>query len=427
MRRGPILVFTVVATVMLGACSGSSDVTPTPPEGSATASADVPTRTATVTMTATTTETATTTATAAVPPAPPYRVTFEIGEPVDVSPAVVFVDPETGAAEAWVIRGANAEFGVAPSGSYVVYRQGDGYRLLRTDDGSDRAIDVDSLPLEFGPGESGFVARTQERFVISGFDGRGEHLGEFWLGGFSIRTAVSWAPDGRSVAHAIHLGGGTSLQLTIRSVSDWSTVTVEAGTSAGGVSLEWSHDSERIAVVTEGRLQIFSRDGELLGEFEGRFGEYAANPRWSSDDAHLYVNHMPRSGGELAYLFTAEAEAVFRFFTPSYAGGCGGEQWVDAQTVEFGEYDVRLDGTFGLHGRESVGLYPRLDSYGVVLAEELAFHIPHSGAGDRVRWTSDGRLVFTTPGLGHGGCGEAWRESSATEPEIQHPPYEDAD
>jgi hypothetical protein len=409
--------------VMIAACNEGSETPATPIELSATASPVTPTTTATTTSTATTTATAT----APAPPEPPYRVTFEAGEPIDVSPAVVFVDPNTGSAEAWVIPGPGAEFSVAPSGSYVVYQQGEEYRLLRTEDGGDRAIEVDSRPIEFGPGDSGFVAATQGRSVISAFDGLGSHLGELWNGKADARTAVSWAPDGESVASAIHPGAGSSLQLTIRAVGDWSAVSVEAGRSAGGVSLEWSHDSERIAVVTEDRVRVFSRGGELLGEFAGQFGGYWANPRWSSDDAHLYVNQMPRSGGELAYLFTADGEAVFRFFTPSYAGGCGSEQWVDGQTVEFGRYDVRLDGTFELHGRRSNRLYPRLSSYGLVLPEEFAFHIPHYGAGNTVRWTSDGRLVFTTPSVGHGGCGEGWRESSATEPRIEWPPYADAD
>jgi hypothetical protein len=418
--------------VVLAACSDGSEATPETPELTATARPALATPRATGTTTATASETATVrptviatvtvTATAVVPP---YRVSFEAGKSIDVSPAVVFVDPDTGSAEAWVIPGADAEFGVAPSGSYVIYRRGDGYRLLRTDDGGDRAIEVDSRPIEFGLGDSGFVATTQGRFVISVFDGRGDHLGELWLGSVSTRTAVSWAPDGKSIAHAIYPGSGSGLQLTIRSLADWSTTSVGAGTSLGGVSLKWSHDSERIAVVTEDRLRVFSREGELLGEFEGRFGGYWGNPRWSSDDAHLYVNQMPGSGGELAYLFTADAEAVLRFFTQSYAGGCGGEQWVDAETIEFGEHDVRLDGTFELHGRESVNLYPRLDSYGVILPEEFAFHLPHYGAGNMVRWTSDGRLVFTTPSVGHGGCGEGWIESLEAEPKVEWPPYDD--
>lgn len=421
--RSTLGVLALVAAGTLVACSGSSDVTPTPPEPSTTANPEVPTRTATVAATATSMETAT----VAVPPVPPYQVIFEAGEPVNVSPAVVFVDPDTGVAETWVIPGANVEFGVGPSGSYVVYQRGEEYRLLRTDDGSDRAVEADSRPIEFGPGDSGFVAATQGRSVVSVFDGLGNHLGDLWNGKANARTAVAWAPDGESVAYAIHPGGGSSLQLTLRTVGDWSAVSVDVGISAGGVSLEWSHDSERIAVVTEDRLWVFSRGGELRGAFGGRFGGYWGNPRWSSDDAYLYVSQMPSSGGELAYLFTADGEAVFRFFTPSYAGGCGSEQWVDSETIEFGEYDVRLDGTFELHGRRSNGLYPRLDSYGVVLPEEFAFHVPHYGAGNTVRWTSDGRLVFTTPGVGHGGCGEAWRESSATEPKIEWPPYADTD
>ena len=42
-------------------------------------------------------------------------------------------------------------------------------------------------------------------------------------------------------------------------------------------------------------------------------GEFCCNPRWSPDDKYLYVNAMPAFGGDLAYLFTADASRVWRY------------------------------------------------------------------------------------------------------------------
>ncbi|MQC82840.1 MAG: hypothetical protein DWG75_01125 [Chloroflexi bacterium] len=193
--------------------------------------------------------------------------------------------------------------------------------------------------------------------------------------------------------------------------------------------MEWSHDSERIAVVTRGHLRVFSRAGELFGQFEGEFGDeaggYWLNPRWSSDDRHLFLDDMPASGGELAYLFSADAEPLFRFFIPSFAGGCGGEPWIDAGTLEFGEYDVRIDGTFELHGRQRRDVWS-IGRLGVTLAEGISYHLPQLGLRDGYGVLDDGRIAFSTATwtLGGGGCGSGWGGSSETEPAVEWPPFE---
>ncbi|MDA0352392.1 MAG: hypothetical protein O3A10_09310 [Chloroflexi bacterium] len=162
----------LVALFLVAACDSDEDGATT------TATAGVsPTSEATRTVTATIAPSASASATgAAAPtatPGPPHLERFAAGEVIDVAPAVVFVDPETGAAEAWVTPGAFPEVAVAPDGSYVVYQVAEGFRLLRTEDGADRTIVADSLPIELGPGGAGFVATTQDRFVVSAFDGRG--------------------------------------------------------------------------------------------------------------------------------------------------------------------------------------------------------------------------------------------------------------
>lgn len=358
---------------------------------------------------------------------PPRLERFAAGEVIDVAPAVVFVEPETGEAKAWVTPGATwPEFAVASDGSYVIYYIADRqYRLLRTDDGSDRSIEADFLPLEIGPRGVGFIATYQDQFAVAAFDGRGAHLGELWLGGLTGPRAVAWSDDGELISHALAPGGGAQMTLTITAVEGWRSVSVEAGPLSGGASLEWSHDSQRLALVTDDGVRVFDRDGQLLGYFGGEFNGGDGNPRWSPDDAYLYVGRMPRSGGEVASVFNADAEPLFRFFTPAYAGGCGGEVWIADGVLEFGSIDVSVDGMFSEHDRVPRDVYPTLESYGVVVAEGPGIHIPHHGVREDGSRTEDGRLVFSIPGIGHGGCGEGWNPSSVTEPFIEWPPYED--
>lgn len=360
----------------------------------------------------------------AADPATPYAVSFARGEPIDVSPAVVFVDAESCQATAWVFPGAIGEFGVPPSGAYIVYRVTDGFRLLRTDDGSDRAIIATSLPIEYGPGDSGFIATTQDRFVVSRFDGRGEHRADLWLGGVNRRTAVEWAGDGSAVAWSLGPGSDARLHLTIRPVSDGGPeYAIDLGVSRGAPSLEWPGDGRWIAVVTSDFVRVFNRDGELMWDFAGQF---YGNPRWSPDASHLYVNAMP--GPDIGYLFTADGEALFRVLV-SEASGCGGDPWlVDGSGIEFGQWTVSVEGEIEPLLTRSRSLYPELAVYEVELAPSVdGFHIPHYASGrtsDHVDLTDDRRLVFTTPEIGHGGCAGALGGWPPGAPQVQRPPYE---
>lgn len=381
-----LLLASVVVAVLAAGCDSDAErqtATPTMPGTSE----------ATLTPTATVAPSAT-----AVPPGPPYLERFAAGETIDVAPAVVFVDPETGVAEAWVIPDMRSpKFAAAPDGSYVVYEaRNGGLRLLRTDDGVAHDLGADSLPRELGPGGAGFIATSQDHFVVSAFDGRGEHLGELWLGGVSGRTAVAWAEDGELIAHALYPGGGSALTVTLTSVDGWTARPVDVGQSSGGVSLEWSRDSERLAVVTDDHVRVLDRDGRVLGTYQGQFGGAYANPRWSSDDGFLYVGWMPPvGGGEVASLFSPDAEPLFRFVTPDYAGGCGGEVWFDAGSLQFGEHDVRVDGALVPRSGERRDIWSA-ERLGVVLAEGVSFHLAEYGERGGYGELGDGRLVFAT-------------------------------
>jgi DNA-binding CsgD family transcriptional regulator len=424
---GAAAALAAVAVVLAILATRGGDSPPAPPGPSATqATAASPTSEATPTPTEPAAATAAPSPVPTATPGPPHLETFAPGDTIDVAPAALFIDPATGASEAWVIPGAQPEISIAPDGSYVIYRTVDGYRLLRTDDGSDRTIEADSLPVELGPAGAGFVASTQDRFVVSVFNGAGDHIGELWLGGPEYPSSVSWSPDASLIAYAIYPGGGSSLQLTLRTPDDSSTRSVNAGTASGGISLEWSHDSRRLAVVTDDWVRVFDRTGAWIGASEGEFSGFSANPRWSEDDAYLFVDWMPQvGGGEVAYLFAPDATPLFRFVVPDYAGGCGGEQWLDAQTIAFGQYDLRTDGTFETH--DAPRDFWSAERLGVTLADGIAFHFPHFGTRYGYGELEDGRLAVElfTFGGGHGGCGEAWSGFRETEPHLDFPPYSD--
>jgi hypothetical protein len=127
----------------------------------------------------------------------------------------------------------------------------------------------------------------------------------------------------------------------------------------------------------------------------------------------------------VAYVFSRDAQPVFRFVTPTYAGGCGGEVWHDAGTFEFGDHDVHVDGTFVLHGRTRRDVWSK-DRLGVMLGQGVTFHLPGLVRGEYGE-LSDGRIVFATwqGPQGGGGCGEGWGGFSTEEPHLEWPPYPD--
>ena len=446
------------------ACTSDEEppaATATPPAIATVSPTATPSPTATRTPTATPSPTATT----PEPSVTPYAVTFARGDEIDLSPAVVFVDVESGESTAWVFPGAWPEFDVAPSGEFILWREalpegGLGpMHLLRTDDGSDRLVEADSTAIEFGPGDTGFLATTQDGFVLTAFDGHGERVADLWLGATARTMTAAWSPDGRSVAIA---GRSTSdgVRMSIRAEipgppTEEFAVSVPARSS---VALEWSHDSERLVLVVEDAVRVFGRDGELLWESQGHFW---GNPRWSPDDRFLYVHELPiarRGGAEIAgilasHLFTREGQLLFR--VPS-AASCAGDPWsFEGDALEFGRYRISVDGTLTeVEDGRHPGVFSRFDSpvdaalmvrwvFDAGAARRLerlladgasemllklpageGFHFAHYGLSDTTWWTDDGRYVFTTPEIGHGGCGEGSPAPEQPPVGVERPPFD---
>lgn len=411
----------IACALALAACtSPGGDGTPPPP--TATTSATVATATPT-TVAATP---------AATPAGPPHRVDFARGELVDVSPAVVFVDTSTGASTAWVFPAARGSFGVGPAGDYIVWPDGERMHLFRTDDGHDRVIDAQRLPITYGPGDAGFVALTQTGgdATLTAFDAHGEPRADLASVNGAGFSSADWGA--RAIAIATR---GERLRVAITTSADAAaTPAVDVDTpSRGGASIHWSHAGDRLAVVTADTVRVLDVTGETLGQASG---EFYGNPRWSPDDAYLYVNAMPWRGGDLAYVFDADASPVFRYVSRGgtstgldggYGYGCGGEVWLDDRHFGFEDRVISVDGAIA---PVPAGVEPRYHQpadFGVVVVGEAGpdlIEIP----GGHLQFLDDGRFVFQTIGIlsSHGGCAVAVTLDATLAEGVQRPPYDDS-
>lgn len=341
--------------------------------------------------------------------AAPYRVEFAAGEPIDVAPAVLLIDPDSGHTTAWVFDASWGEFGVSPEGDYIIWPDGEEFHLLRTDTGDDRVVGgLSGLPISYSANGDGFLGHTHGGGILSWFDAQGNGRGDLQIGVDVGRGSQAWGRQ--AVARAGYCDRPTCnsqnvLSLWTRPVlSDGSIGQARSGPDFittvpefSPVSLRYSHEGDRLVLVTSDAVRVFDLTGAMIWEVQGRFH---GNPRWSPDDRHLYVSEM--GGGETAYLFSAEGAEVLRFET-GYAGGCAGEVWLDDSAFAFGEFRVAVDGSIEELPRHH-DLYIDLEALGVTLAPSTdGFHQLHYG--DEYRpFLNDGTIVVSTPGIGHGGC-----------------------
>ncbi|MDA0350634.1 MAG: hypothetical protein O3A10_00300 [Chloroflexi bacterium] len=415
-----------VSTLALGCTADRDRGTPTPvqsPTSTAPARAAIPTSSATPGS-----RTASPSPSPRSTPELPHRVTFAAGATIDVANAVVFANLDTLEAEAWVIPGVGGEVVVSPAGSYVIYATTDGFRLLRTDTGTVRNLAIGESPAALGPGDTGFIARGRDRFVGSLFDGQGRSRRDLWLSDPDAPFVASWAPDGEAIAIA-QIGG----QLTTVAVTIWPELMGEQSVSfrrpavdAEPPSLEWSPDSQRLAVVTADAVTMLDRDRSWLWTIEG---EFSGNPRWSPEGRYLSVFAKPsvvaRDGGEAGtvfatYVFTSDGDDVLRF--PA-GGACEGNPWFDATSFAAFSHRVYLDGRVTTYEGPSADRWERLEDLGFEVGPDVGYHWAHIAARDASHRLEDGRLVFTTVNAGHGGCGEGSPPTEWPAAEVDRPPY----
>ena len=358
-------------------------------------------------------------------PIAPYRLTFAADEPIDVSPAAVFANTDSGEITVWAIPDAVQEIAVAPSGNFILWWEVGTHisHLLRTDSGIDRVLAVDIMlrsVREFGPNDAGFVAigREDSRETII-FDAFGHLLVELQDEGAAL---TAWAPDGRTFAYA----WGNTLHVTVlpEAASDPPEMlfTILLGAVVG---LDWASDNERLAVVTQDTAYAFDRAGDELWQTPG---EFYRNPRWSPDGQLLIV---AASNPDSTYVFDRAGNLIREV---EDANTCQGNLWAADSSGFFtlrafiriadrvpdavgylvqSPVDVRLvwavertnDGALAivLHDRTSDSARSI-----AIVAGEQSIHLVHTDnyrGDDVVAWTSDGtRIVFTIPAGQHDGC-----------------------
>ncbi len=375
--------------------------------------------------------TATPEPTAEPTPGPPYLERFERGEVIDVAPAVVFGDVETGEAEAWVVpETGGGEFVVSPSGSFVVYPTAGGFKLLRTEDGATHSLDIGGWPVEVGPGDSGFIAVDSGGFTLSAYDGEGRRIQDLWRSAPGMGAVASWSEDGSIAVGQNNTGSAIAVSVWAapdrvpQASGDEFRAAVPEGSS---IALEWSPDGELVAVVTSDAVYALDRDNDLVWAVEG---EFFGNPRWSPDGEHLAVNAMPSIEGHdgrvgvtsVTYLLSRDGTEVFRV---NGAGDCSVNPWISASSLVVGGYLVTVDGAIRRYALPSPSVWVHPASQGFELKPGLGFHLPHIAWRGVDQRLADGRMVFTTPEIGHGGCGTIVGASEWPAIEVERPPYDE--
>lgn len=355
------------------------------------------------------------------PPQAPFRLDFGPGEVIDVAPAALFVGPG-GATTAWVFPDHDgSDLGISPGGRFILWRHGGQVRIFSTENGSDQAIEVAEV-VAYAPDDSGFIASNADDFIVSAYDGAGRVVRSLWRGP-GPRTA-DWGRFGIAIG-----GKGVATRVSVHRSDGSQTDYLVNEASGGMLSLRWAPDGGRLAVVTGGWVRVFDLDGAQLWE---QRGEFFGNPRWSPDGEHLFVNAMPASGGDVAYMFTAEGELLWRYRSadqdawPGYGYSCLGDVWIDQQTIGIGIVAISVDGT--VEDPPSGTLDPTPGDLGIDVAPHLGIdHVRLTGTDVRVRLT-DGRYVFQTSphAAGRGGCAEGITVLVTGPLGLERPPFFDA-
>ena len=352
---------------------------------------------------------------------PPFRLTFAADEPIDVSPAVAFIDIASGVVTVWAIDGAHPEFEVAPSATYILWWEESTHalHLVRTDSGIDQVVfDERSFGTirEFGPGDAGFVVEKpgssglnlRETLIANG------HGRELLRLPYVDGSSFAWSPDGALLAHYT---SGVLRVFEIPQIASESDRTIFEVPSMPA-ELDWSPDGQMLASAAGGTLRVFDRDGAALWEFSG---DRVEDPQWSPDGSLLRV-----AGAEYStYLFDGSGALLQRAgdpfrcpvgaWLPDSSGyvffdllvkPSGAEQLPEGFRFPNSPVDVTLrwSGQPGeITGTQDILLHDASDGSTRVIAVvgNQRYHTSHLGG----LWTSDGmRVIFTMPGVGHGGC-----------------------
>ena len=372
------------------------------------------------------------------------------------APAVVFANVETGVLTIWQIPNAFPEFAVSPSGTFLVWREalsagglGPPF-LLRTDAGRVRRLPPLDV-IEMGARGAGFIARHADGALVV-YDGQGRPVRT--LAPASSQPLTAWSSDGSRIAVADCCAADSSASLTIQTLSGSGDEPADFERPEAVIGLEWSPDGANLAVVTSSRISVVTASGAPVWEL--RLPTLLGNPRWSADGRHLTVMAQAdraAGGAPLTYLISLSGEVRYRAVG---AIACGDDPWLaDGETFRaFGNafYLLSIDGRVEQTATEVYGSPTKAEAHWfwrntgdaweavvtapdsppqsvarVQVSTEIGFHLVHVGpefGGDLVAWTEDGSsIIFSTPGVGHGGCAGHSFSFPVPDVRVESPPF----
>ena len=410
------------------------------------------------------------------------RVTFKAGQVVDVQPGIFFADLTTGAIEGWQLPlhatggdWANqiAMASISPDGRFILYPAAGAldnwcdWNVLDTRTGKTCALpEVRGWAGAFSPNGQTFLATTAHGIALLPSD----CTGDTYPLGLPVDEEVAfarWSPDGKALLvvtqRNLPKGEAGLLVTTYLIALTLKEPTVVDRGQGRPVPPDWSPDGTLavVAAPSGDNVQVVNRAGRTL--WVTSLGVSSVRNRgWSPDgrsiilQADIYV----RDGrsGIYAYILDA-ATGTTRFRVAEATAAC--DQTWTADGSHFlvwnngnpgsPHYLIAADGSslrqidpdprgyaayLGLSPKEANravvhqwGPGPVSDSLKIIdLATgqltPLVSAAPTATLGwdsqhPSRRWLSDGRLVFSTPHSGHGGCGR----ETASELRVEFPPF----
>lgn len=407
--------------------------------------------------TATTTPTATPTSSAS-----PRHVRYAPDEVVSIQKGVFYVDPRSGAVDAWELPAEfhPVLFEVSPGGRYVAYggptalqsNVPQAWRLFDTQRNVVR--DLPYGPPQFAPDEWRYaMAGPDGVSIVRAEDGEVERI--FPISRFreprGFVPAIAWAPDGGSLL--VGFDEPPSIGPSEGRVVRLSPATGESTDVANAVLpyARWTADGRLFFLLAgdAAELRAFSSDGRLAWSVSlkslgieaphqsGKPPSVQMSMPWISPDGRLVAVSL-RGDSEIpvnrVYVFdTATGSTQFwvdgAYTCPSHAWTAD-SRWLlvnGTRTTQSGTFLVSAEGSTlrylalyvadlspvdagiaGVRGQDDglaaihvVDVTSGMLRHSVRFSGDIGWDTNHDPI-----WLADGRMVAHSPHLGHGGCGE---------------------
>jgi len=425
--------------------------------------------------------------TAAGEPPVPQHLTFAPGETIiaDGKAGVFFLDPSTGAADAWVVPAGVGDpglpytftiGGISSDGSKVVYECleprpnatpsvpgpcGGGadhlWYLLDTQSGARTRIAAFTGPFEtISPDGSTLLGVTSDGVALADASDPRAIRPVPMPQGSGLPIFASWSPDSANVILRTGVNGYPVTGTFLLRIADIRLLTLDVTNPA----IDWSRDGSKVALATQdsrkGALVVVDRDGARI--WSRQMDTLSPNPRWSSDGSLLSLqvlasppSDMAPSGIERVDIFDGGIGATKYRIAGAIA--CQDPVWTgDAHHLLVGSYAATAGSSpTSLIDLAALSVTP-LNGYLTPLPFDAAHAVDSDGSSFSLvdlstgaktliahttvtpGWDAlhenqprfaGGRIVFTSLHLGHGGCGEGGSPETPPRLELLQPPFGD--